>query len=155
MCINLCRTNSLIICHIEYGILAYACITVIPRVSKIKTLQKRSVRLVAGKSTVAHADPIFARLNILNAKDLLKLNTCIFMHKYINNILPVSFNDMFTPLSNPYRTLNCKLENHFISIWTHTQKSLYLKLGINSRNYKLKIFISYVKPLREQRKSNP
>ena len=82
-------------------------------VKKIKTLQKRSVRLVAGKSRVAHTDPIFARLNILKAEDLFKLNTGIFLHKYKNNILPVSFNDMFTPLSNPNRTHNFKLEKTF------------------------------------------
>ena len=104
--------NSLIRCHIEYGILAYAGGNS-KGVKKIKTLQKRSVRLVAGKSRVAHTDPIFARLNILKAEDLFKLNTGIFLHKYINNILPVSFKDMFTPLSNPNRTHNFKLEKTF------------------------------------------
>ena len=66
--------------------------------------------MVAGKSRVAHADPVFGKLNILKFDDMFELNTGIFMHKYLNNLLPVSFNDMFTPLSIPNRTHNFKLE---------------------------------------------
>jgi hypothetical protein len=101
--------NSLIRCHIEYGILAYASVKS-KGINKIKTLQKRSVRLVAGKSRAAHADPVFGRLNILKFDDLFKLNTGIFIHKYINKLLPVSFNNMFTSLSLPNRTHNFRLE---------------------------------------------
>ena len=101
--------NSLIRCHIEYGILAYASGNS-KGVKKIKTLQKRSVRLVAGKSRAAHTDPIFGKLNILKVEDLFKLNTGIFMYKYFNNVLPVSFCNMFTPLSAPNRTNSFKLE---------------------------------------------
>ena len=66
----------------------------------------------AGKSRFAHVGLIFARLNILKAEYLFKLNTGTLLHKYMNNILPVSFNDIFTPLSNPNRTHNFKFEKY-------------------------------------------
>ena len=42
--------------------------------------------------------------------DLFQLNSCIFMHKYINNNLPESFSNMFKPLSEPNSSKNFLLE---------------------------------------------
>ena len=46
----------------------------------------------------------------LNFDDLLKLNATSFMYDFVNNKLPVSFSEMFTPLSDPNRTKSFKLE---------------------------------------------
>ena len=61
--------NSLVRCHIEYGILAYGgCNN--KGIKRIKTLQKRAVRTVANKSRSAHADPVFGNLEIMKFDDL-------------------------------------------------------------------------------------
>ena len=79
-------------------------------IKRIKTLQKRAVRTVANKSRSAHADPVFGNLEILKFDDLFQLNSCIFMHKYMNNNLPESFSNMVKPLSEPDWTKNFLLE---------------------------------------------
>ena len=59
---------------------------------------------------MAHTDPLFGKLNILKFKDILDVNSKIFMHKYFNSQLPGSFNNMFTPFAEPNRTKNFILE---------------------------------------------
>ena len=72
--------NSLVRCHIEYGILAFGgCNN--KKSKRIRILQKRAVRTVANKTLSAHTDPVFGNLGIMKFDDLFHLNTCIFMHK--------------------------------------------------------------------------
>ena len=59
---------------------------------------------------LSHTDPLFGKLNILKFKDILDVNSKIFMHKYFNSQLPGSFNNMFTPFAEPNRTKNFILE---------------------------------------------
>ena len=121
--------NSLVRCHIEYSILAFGGCN--NKESKtIGTLQKRAVRTVANKSLSAHTDPVFGNLGIMKFDELFQLNTCIFMHKYINNKLPES--DMFKPLSEPNKTKNFYLRKLNLGILTGSQRSLYLKSGTHS-----------------------
>jgi hypothetical protein len=97
--------NSLVRSHIEYGIISYgSCKN--KGLNRIKVLQKRAVRTVLNKGRSAHTDPLFGQLNFLNFMDLHELNVGIFMYKYINDKLPLSFKNMFNPLSEPNRTRN-------------------------------------------------
>ena len=99
--------NSLFRSHMEFGILAWGGVSQ-SKLEKITKLQKKCVRNVAGKGFNSHTDPIFSTLGILKFSDIFQYNSSIFMHKYINNKLPESFLDFFTPFSNPNRTHSFK-----------------------------------------------
>ena len=75
--------KSLVRCHIEYGILAFGgCNN--KESKRIRTLQQRAVQTVAKKS--AQTDLVHGNLGLIKFDDLFYLNTCIFMHKYINQV---------------------------------------------------------------------
>ena len=53
---------------------------------------------------------LFAEHNILKFHDLVKHNELAFMHKYVNNMLPSSFNDKFVKLASFERSLSFQME---------------------------------------------
>ena len=101
--------NSLVRSHIEYGILAYGSCRG-KYIQQLCTLLKKSVRIVGKRSYISHTDPIYGTLNLLKFHDLYRLNVSLFMYRYQNLKLPVSFDKMFLPLQAAKRTLNYKLE---------------------------------------------
>ena len=108
MKIRLSIYNSLVRPYLEYGIVAWGGI----RNSKLKPLilaQKKAIRNVAGLSSRAHSDPLFASLNILKLCDLFRYNCALFMHKFRNGLQPNSFANMFQPLGEPNRTCSYRL----------------------------------------------
>ena len=81
-------------------------------VSKLKpiiTIQKEAIRNVAGKPTNTHTSPLFSTYKELTFVDLFKFHSCVFMYKYSNNLLPVSFGNMFTACNPPNRTNSYKI----------------------------------------------
>jgi hypothetical protein len=78
--------DSLIQCHLNYGLLSWGFNT-----TKLFKLQKKSVRIIVKAKYNAHTDPIFKELNILKIQDLFKLNVLKFYYKYQHNELPVFF----------------------------------------------------------------
>ena len=97
--------QSLIQCHINYGLEAWGSSSSIERLYK---LQKRSIRTINKKSYNYHTEPLFKKCKILTVRDQYKLNVSIFMHRYKNNKLPKSFMylDYFTPPLRPTRQIN-------------------------------------------------
>ena len=79
-------------------------------ITSIIKIQKRWIRNLVSSNWLSHTDPLFGKLNILKFKDILDVNSKIFMHKYFNSQLPGSFNNMFTPFAEPNRTKNFILE---------------------------------------------
>ena len=57
-----------------------------------------------------HSNPLFSRLKVLNLDDTFKLSVLTFMHGYLNDSLPSSFQNMFKSLAEPNRTKSYKLE---------------------------------------------
>ena len=47
----------------------------------------------------SHTDPLFRRCGILKLSDIYQLEVLLFMHDYLNNRLPMSFNNIF-PLNS-------------------------------------------------------
>ena len=94
--------NSLFRSHMEFGIMAFGR-AALGKLNKIKIIQKKCIRNVAGKGHRSHTDPLFASLNILKFDDLFRYNCSTFMHKYIFNKLPPSFENKFTPFAPPNR----------------------------------------------------
>ena len=137
----------------EFGIIAWGGVH-LRRLKKITQLQKKCVRNVAVKGYKSHTDPIFAKLNILKFEDLFKYNSCNFMHKCINDKLPPSFKDFFTPLTEPNRTHGFKQDrlkneslSHFPSyflpkLWN--SNSLFLKCTTSHNIFKKELKKSLV-----------
>lgn len=105
--IRLLLYNSLVRSHLEYGILTWGRVKV-SKLAKLIIIQK-SIRNVAGKSFRCHTDPLFSCHSTLKVTDLIRYNACIFTHKYLYNLLPESFHNMFTPSREPNRTTNFKV----------------------------------------------
>jgi hypothetical protein len=97
--------QSLIQCHINYGLEAWGSSSSIERLYK---LQKRSIRTINQKSYNYHTEPLLKKCKILTVRDQYKLNVSTFMHRYKNNKLPKSFMYLgyFTPSLRPTRQRN-------------------------------------------------
>ena len=78
--------NTLILPHLNYGILAWGfdC-------SRLFKLQKKAMRIICCSKFNAHTEPLFKKLNILKVEDLLKLSILKFYFKYQNHQLPNYF----------------------------------------------------------------
>lgn len=83
--------QSIVQCHINYGLELWGASAVADRVYK---LQKRSIRIANKKSYRYHTEPLFKQCQILKIKDQYKVNVAIMMHKLKNGNLPASFEDL-------------------------------------------------------------
>ena len=92
---------TLVLPYINYGILIWgkACKT---NLEKIHKLQKWAVRIKSNSHYRCHSAPLFQKKkhDILNVYDSYKLELGVFMYKYFNGFLPMSFNTFFTKLSD-------------------------------------------------------
>ena len=107
--IRLLVYNSLVRPHIEYGIVTWGGVKN-SKLQKIRSLQKKAIRVVNNSTFKAHSNPLFSKLKLLNLDDTYKLSVLTFMHGYFNNNLPSSFQNMFKSLTEPNRTKSYKLE---------------------------------------------
>ena len=78
--------QSLIVCRLEYGILAWGASAI-----KLLGLQKKAVRVIEKAKYNSHTEPIFKRLNLLRIGDLYILKVLAFYHKFCNDRLPKYF----------------------------------------------------------------
>ena len=86
--------------YINYhGILIWgkACKTYLEKIHK---LQKWAVRIISNSHYRSHSAPLFQKHDILNVNDLYQLELGVFMYKYFNGLLPISFYAFFTKLSD-------------------------------------------------------
>ena len=54
------------------------------------------MRLISNSQYLSPAKPLFEKFNMLNIFDMCTKEVAIFMFKYKNNMLPVSFDNFFT-----------------------------------------------------------
>ena len=85
---------TLVLPYINYGILILgkACKAYLEKIHK---LQKRAVRIISNSHYRSHSAPLFQKHDILNVYDSYKLELGVFMYKYFNGLLPMSFNTFF------------------------------------------------------------
>jgi len=100
--------NSLFRSHTEFGVTAWGR-SKSPNIKRICVLQKRAVRYIENAKYNSHTGQIFSKFNILKFPDLVNLNQACFMHKYVNNKLPSSFQNFFVKLNNFDRSLSFQL----------------------------------------------
>jgi hypothetical protein len=86
--------NSLITCHLNYGILLWG-----NNSNQIFKLQKKSVRLIVNGKYNAHTDPIFRQLHIQKVSDIRVLREILFFSKFTRKLLPTYFNENFIEIS--------------------------------------------------------
>ena len=94
---------SLIHSHFVYGIQIWSC-TSPGNLVPLSLKQKAAVRIVSGATYTSHTEPIFKKLAILPLANLIEFFKLQFMHKFINSILPKSFE--FTWMRNEERRPN-------------------------------------------------
>ena len=82
--------DSLIQCHINYGILAWGFNT-----TNIFKLQKKSIRVITKVKYNAHTDPLFKNHDILKAQDIFKLNILKFFLPHVTYAI-IALNLLFT-----------------------------------------------------------
>ena len=79
--------NSLILPHLNYGILAWGYDT-----TRIFKLQKNSLRAISSTKYIAHTDPLFKSLALLKVEHLHQVQLKFFFYKVVQNHLPLYFN---------------------------------------------------------------
>ena len=90
---------TLVLLYINYGILIWgkACKAYLEKIHK---LQKWAVRIISNSHYRSHSAPLFQKHDILTVYDSYNLELGVFMYKYFNGLLPMSFNAFFTKLSD-------------------------------------------------------
>ena len=63
---------------------------------RIEKLQKRALRIICNSKYNAHTEPLFKKLNLLKLSDIFKTRQARFYYRYINNEVPVYFQDIFS-----------------------------------------------------------
>ena len=81
--------NSLIVCHLNYGILLRG--TQLAENDKLHKLLKRAVRIITSNSYLSHSEPLFAQLCRLKSCDIYKCQLLKFIFKLVHKQLPQYF----------------------------------------------------------------
>ena len=69
-------------------------------VSWLVILQRRAVRIMAGKSLIANTAEGYSSLRILTIPQINKLQICEFMYRFVNNTLPPTFSSYLSNMSD-------------------------------------------------------
>ena len=109
--INIMRTiyNSLILCHLNYGVLLWG-----PKLhmnDRLHILQKKAVRIITCNSYFAHSEPLFKQLCLLKICDIYKCQLLKFIFKLTHKQLPHYFEQFTFTFRNQlhnYATRTCR-----------------------------------------------
>ena len=115
--------NSVFHCHLLYAIHIWSC-TNSSFVNDLFKLQKLAIQTISGAKYNAHTKPLFKKLKILPLLDLITFSKIQFMQRFIQKLLPCSFND--TWVKNAIRNIGeneIQLRNQ---IWQGSTLFLYL-----------------------------
>ena len=87
--------NSLILPYITYNNLIWAT-TNKTKLNSIYLLQKKAIRICTGSQYLSHTKPLFYQLKTLTVFDINTLQSLLFIFKYLNDMLPLSFQNFYT-----------------------------------------------------------
>ena len=103
--------NSLILPYLSYNTIIWgACSKYL--MERINLLQKRAVRIISKTPYDSHTKPLFHELNILPVSLLYDYQVICFMHSYVNNMLPETFDNLFVQ-NKSIHTYNTRSANDF------------------------------------------
>ena len=81
------------------------------RLNRLSILQRRVVRIIAGRSLIVNTAEGYSSLRILTIPQINKLLICEFVYRFINNTLPSTFSSYFSNISDIHshytRSSNC------------------------------------------------
>ena len=100
--------NTLIVPHLNYGILAWE-----SHHMTLFKLQKKAIRIITNAKYNAHTDPIFKRLKLLKLPDICTLQKLKFCFKLENNSLPSYFLQGIFIKNAQNHTYNTRRTNDF------------------------------------------
>ena len=86
---------SLVNSNLIYGLLLWGPMT---QASDVKTLlkqQKKSIRAIENVASNAHTSKLFSKYQIFNIYELIELEICKFMYRYVHKTLPPPLLDLF------------------------------------------------------------
>ena len=100
--------------HLNFGLIIWSA-TPKSNLLKLRSIQSRAIRILAGPDWYEHASPLYVKLNILSLDKLILYALAKFMHKYYLKCLPSSFNNYFTLVSSIHscHTRNAAKSNQY------------------------------------------
>ena len=87
----------------NYANIAWAS-TYATKLKRVYLKQKHAVRIVFNKNKLTHSKPLFKNLNALNVYQINIYQHLNFMHKFINNQIPLIFSDFIKRPNHKYPT---------------------------------------------------
>jgi hypothetical protein len=101
--------NSLIMSHINYGILSWG----YANITSLNLIQKKIIRIITLSKYIAHTDPLFIELNLLKINDIKFINELKFYYKLQQNQLPEYFSS-FVNYMRDRHTYNTRNRNNLV-----------------------------------------
>ena len=98
-------------------------------IEKISKLQDRALRIINFKGFHTDANPLYSDVRVLKLKDLIRLQNCLFVHDYLNNSLPVCFQDYYFKLNYLYHNAQTRNANLGCLFYPSRKTTKY---GLNS-----------------------
>ena len=89
-------------CHLIYAIQVWSCCTQ-KLINDLFKLQKSAIRIICNVNYNSHTEPLFKREDILPLPDLVHFFKVQFMHRFSQNFLPTSFDQVW--IRNNVRTI--------------------------------------------------
>jgi hypothetical protein len=92
--------------HLSYCLNVYSCANT-TALQKLRVKQKEAVRVINLAGYRDHTKPLFQQCKILPLDEMIKYSRLKFMHNYVHNNLPFSFNEIwsYNYMRNPERVL--------------------------------------------------
>jgi len=89
--------------------------------NKLKIAQKKALRIITKSPVNSHTQPLFHELKLLSITQIRFTQTCEFMYKYHNKLLPPAFIDYFPPIQFTTHKRS-KQDYELILVRTNTRK---------------------------------
>jgi hypothetical protein len=92
--------------HLSYCINVYGSANT-TNLQRLRVKQKEAIRVINNAGYRDHTAPLFKENGILPIDEMIKLSNLLFMHRFINRNLPLSFHDLWSlnRIQNPARLL--------------------------------------------------
>ena len=146
--------NSLIVPHLNYGILAWGYES-----NRISKLQKKVIRIITNSKFNSHTEPLFKYLRLLTVSDIFKLCCYKFYFKYCNSMLALYFQSWKFQVFSDQHNYNTRNKTKLTTLRTKTKYAekcihYYLSILINDtdsiilckiQTHSLQGFTHYVK----------
>ena len=76
--------NSLVLPHLNYGILAWG-----RQTKQLDIIHTKTIRTLTGSNYNSHTEPLFKKMELLKVSDICKLQEIKLYYKFVNKQLPI------------------------------------------------------------------